>query len=78
MQHFNTSLSFRAYYGTNAAIAAFLNLAIAESNQGYANSQIPLTMSIYCVLDSSVQSENSYGNMINNFAASGSFRKSFI
>ena len=60
---------FRAYFGTAAAVASFVNQVIAEANQGYANSQIPITMALHCILDSTVQSNTSFNQMINDFTA---------
>jgi len=59
----------RAYYGTAAALTAFINLAVAESNQGYANTQIPITLALHCILDSTIPSVSSFSQMINNFTA---------
>ena len=65
---------YRAFYSSAAAIAAFVNLAIAETNQGYANTQIPITMAIHCILDSTVQSVTNFSTILNNFVSSGIFQ----
>jgi hypothetical protein len=59
----------RAFYGTSAALTAFINLAVAESNQGYANTQIPITLALHCILDSTIPSVGSLSQMIDNFTA---------
>jgi len=67
----NSFQLFRAYFSNSAAaIAAFVNLAVAETNQGYANTQIPITLALHCILDSSLASQNSFSAMLNNFYSS--------
>jgi hypothetical protein len=62
----------RNFFTTPAAVAAFVNLAIAETNQGYANTQIPITLALHCIADSSIAANNSFGVMITNFLVSAS------
>ena len=58
----------RSYYSNSAAaIAAFVNLAVAETNQGYANTQIPITLALHCILDSGLTSSTSFSSMLNSF-----------
>ncbi len=76
LKHFyfaaNSNITRRAFYGTAAALAAFINLALAESNQGYANTQIPITLALHCILDTTIPSVTSFSQMLNTFtAASG-------
>jgi hypothetical protein len=66
----NFDINHRAFYGTAAALAAFINLALAESNQGYANTQIPITLGLHCILDSPITSVANLSLMLNTFTAS--------
>jgi len=59
---------YRSYFSNSAAsIASFVNLAIAETNQGYANSQVPITLALHCILDSNLAAQNSFSSMISGF-----------
>ncbi len=65
--------NFRALYSNSvAAITAFINQAIAESNQGYVNSRVPITLVLHCVVDSTIASVTSFNTMITTFTASAS------
>jgi hypothetical protein len=66
----NFDITLRAFYGTAAALAAFINLALAESNQGYANTQVPITLGLHCILDSTITSVTNFSLMLNTFTAS--------
>jgi hypothetical protein len=59
---------FRSYFSNSAsAIMTFLNLAISESNTGYENSQVPIRVSLKCVVDSQLQDNDSLSNSLNEF-----------
>jgi hypothetical protein len=66
------------YSNSVASITAFINQAIAESNQGYINSRVPITLVLHCIVDSSIASVNSFLTMINTFTASASKTKQQI
>ena len=56
-----------------------INLAVAESNQGYANTQIPITLILHCILDSTIPSNNDLGVMLTDFtSAAGKEEKTVI
>jgi hypothetical protein len=70
---------FRALYSNSVtAITAFINQAIAETNQGYVNSRVPITMVVHCIVDSSIASVTSFSTMLSTFTASASRNKSAI
>ena len=52
--------NFRSFFSNSAsAILTFINQAIAESNTGYANSEVPIKLELKCVLDSKLQDNSS-------------------
>jgi hypothetical protein len=53
-------------------MTAFINQAVAESNQGYVNSRVPITMALRCIVDSSISSNTSFGAMLDTFSSSAS------
>jgi len=70
-----TSETFRNSFSDYNQMLAFVNLAISETNQGYANSQVPITMFLKCLLDSpSTDAPDSF-TILDNFwsAAKGDF-----
>ena len=67
----NLHLYFRASFNNDATqMRAFINQAIAETNQGYANSKVPITMSLKCMIASSVLDNIDTGKMLSDFLAS--------
>jgi len=51
---------FRAYFANSAsAILTNINLAISESNTGYANSGVPIKLLLKCVVDSQLNDNSS-------------------
>lgn len=75
-----TSETFRKSFASDDELKAFVNLGFAETNQGYANSKIPLNVYLKCLLNSA-STDGATGTLtIKGFkAASGgdfaSFRK---
>jgi|FrelakmetLWP11LW_1041352.scaffolds.fasta_scaffold611732_1 hypothetical protein len=53
-------------------MTAFINQAVAETNQGYINSKVPITMTLRCIVDSAITSVTSFSAMIDTFTASAS------
>jgi hypothetical protein len=51
-------------------MTAFLNQAITESNLGYSNSQVPITLSLHCTVDSSLVDKPSLATVLGDFTAS--------
>jgi hypothetical protein len=65
--------NFRALFSNSAsAITSFVNQAIAMTNVGYANSRVPITMTLHCIIDSSITSVTSFSTMIKSFTPSAS------
>lgn len=68
---FNKSIidqNCRAYFGNSAsAMLLDINLAISESNTGYANSGVPIRLSLKCVVDSQLQDNSSSAASLNQF-----------
>jgi hypothetical protein len=55
----NVKKSFRAYFASAAFAMANINLAISESNTGYANSGVPIRLVLKCVVDSQLNDNSS-------------------
>jgi hypothetical protein len=55
-----------------SAITGFVNQAITMTNIGYANSRVPITMTLHCIIDSSITSVTSFSTMIKSFTPSAS------
>jgi hypothetical protein len=51
---------------------SFIDLAISETNQGYSNSRVPITLSLHCIVDSAIQDMTSLATLIADFRASAS------
>ncbi len=66
----NTTSTFRASFTSTSAMTAFINQAIFESNTGYANSKIPITLALQCIVDSALIDNPSLATVITNFANS--------
>ena len=52
------------------AITAFIELVIAETNQGYVNSDVPITIYPHCIIQSAVQDNLDLHVMIDDFKES--------
>jgi len=65
-----TDQTFRKSFKSDAELAAFVNLAISETNQGYANSQVPINMYLKCLLNTPSADASSSDTILNNFLAS--------
>ena len=62
---------FRASFENSApAIMAFITLAIAETNQGYDNSKVPIKAALKCIVDSTISSVASFVTLLNTFTSS--------
>ncbi len=78
------SLLFRDSFKNDAtAIKAFINTAIAETNQGYANSKVPIVMNLQCIIETAVQDNPNSEVMLNAFKAAASesnayFKKKYL
>ena len=59
--------SFRASFANTAAMAAFIDQAISESNTGYSNSQVPITLALHCTVDSTIADDPSLATVLDNF-----------
>ncbi len=71
-----TDSTFRKSFASNAELVAFVNLAISETNQGYANSLVPINMYLKCLLNTpSVDASDSH-TILGNFlkAANNNFK----
>jgi hypothetical protein len=51
-------------------MTAFINQAISESNTGYANSRVPITLSLRCIVDSSLVDKTSLATVLEDFRIS--------
>jgi len=63
-----TDQTFRNSFSSSAALAAFVNLAIAETNQGYANSRVPIQMYLRCLLNTPSADASTSHAVLSNFA----------
>jgi hypothetical protein len=54
------------------AIQAFIDQTIAETNQGYSNSDVPIVVSLHCVVQSEVPDDVDLHVMMADFKASAS------
>ena len=70
----------RSSFASTASMTAFINQAISESNTGYANSRVPITLSLHCTVDSALIDNPSLGTVLDNFRTSAgeSLRLSLI
>ena len=58
---------------------AFINQAVAETNTGYANSQVPINLSLRCIRDSSINDDTTnLANVLQAFYTSAGNNKIFI
>ena len=55
---------------STADIEGFVNQAIAETNQGYANSQIPLVAEVFCTKEARVKDSNNGFQLLEDFSNS--------
>jgi len=62
-----TDQTFRKSFNSDAELAAFVNLAISETNQGYANSKIPINMYLKCLLDTPSADASDSETILYNF-----------
>jgi hypothetical protein len=62
-----TDSTFRSSFESDAELVAFVNLAISETNQGYANSQIPIVMFLKCLLNTPSEDGATFTDVFNNF-----------
>jgi len=71
-----TDSTFRKSFSSNAELVAFVNLAISETNQGYANSQIPINMYLKCLLNTPSADGSDSDTILSNFlkAAKNDFK----
>ena len=65
--------SVKFYYtpefaASTADIPGFINQVIMETNQGYANSQVPLTVTAHCIELATINDISSASDMLSNFA----------
>ena len=66
-------LNFRESFKNDAtAIKGFISTAIAETNQGYANSKVPIVMNLQCIIESAIQDNPDSEAMLNAFQAAAS------
>jgi len=54
------------------AIKAFINTAISETNQGYANSKVPIVMNLQCIIETAIQDNPNSDTMLSAFLAAAS------
>lgn len=72
------SESFRSYFNDDTAqMKTFVDLAIAESNQGYVNSGVAITMSLKCMINSDVEDNTDIHVMLDDFLAAAKAAKNF-
>ena len=69
------TISLIVYYtpefrDATADIEGFVNQAIAETNQGYANSQIPLVAELFCAKEARVSDSNNGIQLLEDFSTS--------
>jgi len=63
---------FRDSFASAEAMKSFINLAIAETNRGYTNSKVPITLSLHCIVESSIQDQTSLSTLLDAFRSSAS------
>jgi len=63
--------TFKKSFSDYNEMLAFVNLAISETNQGYANSLVPINMYLKCLLDSPSKDAPDSFNTLDNFLAAG-------
>lgn len=61
-------INFRSYFQNNSAsINSFISLAIAETNQGYVNSRVPITLFLKCNIESNFAENSDLGAVLSAF-----------
>ena len=66
-----TTQSFRASFNNSSvALQAFVSLAVSETNQGYANSKVPISLSIHCIVNTNMNESTTSAIMLPGFLAS--------
>ena len=71
------NIFLRASFSGAASMNAFINQAIAETNTGYKNSQVPIILSLRCILSSSINDDTDLGNVLNAFKNSAGYKTNF-
>jgi len=66
-----TTETFKKSFSNDNEMLAFVNLAISETNQGYANSLVPINMYLKCLLDSPSKDAADSFNTLDNFFDAG-------
>jgi hypothetical protein len=60
-------MSYRSSFASKADMSAFIDQAISESNTGYSNSKVPITLALHCTVDSTITDNPSLGTVLDNF-----------
>jgi len=62
-----TDQTFRNSFSSSAALVGFVNLVVAETNQGYLNSKVPIQMNLRCVLNTPSTDASDSPTVLANF-----------
>ncbi len=71
-------MNFRASFESKADYTSFIAEAITETNTGYLNSGIPITLQLHCIVESNLKDRKKLVNVLIAFNISAGLNKNLI